>query len=337
MRTAPSPTTTTSSGTISVDGGPTPSAAWCSTPPGSPNPTNCARALRVLHPTAQSRAVGPGGGARQYPDEVSDTHERICQRSLEGFTRSWARNCVAAPPRPWSTSHPTPNRPLPAASRRCGLSSRRSPPMSTGRCSTSVRRPRPARGLAHPAGRPGGIVTGAARGIGRDDRRGVRPRRRPGGGHRHCRLRADARGDRRAGRRHGIGVGRHRARRGRPDHRAPAGAPRRPGGHPGEQRRHHPRQAAGEYGRCPLGCGDRRESGCATYPAHRGTGGQRQHRGRRPGDRPVVDGRDRRQPRADQLCDHKGRNDRDHPGARTVPGEQGITINAVAPGSSRPR
>lgn len=33
----------------------------------------------------------------------------------------WARNCAAAPPRPWSTSHPTPNRRLPAANRRCGF------------------------------------------------------------------------------------------------------------------------------------------------------------------------------------------------------------------------
>ena len=62
--------------------------------------------------------------------------------------------------------------------------------------------------------------------------------------------------------------------------------------HPGQQRRHHPRQAAGQHGRGPLGLRCRRQSACAAS-AYRGTGGQRHHRRGRPGHRAVVDGRHR--------------------------------------------
>ena len=46
---------------------------------------------------------------------------------------------------------------------------------------------------------------------------------------------------------------------------------RRPRRHPGQQRRHHPRQAAGQYGRRPLGRGRRGESACSAT-AYRGPG-----------------------------------------------------------------
>ncbi len=53
----------------------------------------------------------------------------------------------------------------------------------------------------------------------------------------------------------------------------------------------------------------------APLTAHRRADRQRQHRRRGAGDRPVVDGRHRGQPRADQLRHHQGRDDRAHPGA----------------------
>ena len=126
------------------------------------------------------------------------------------------------------------------------------------------------------------IVTGAARGIGatiaevfaRDGAKVVAidvEQRRRGAGR-----------DRGQGGRHRADAGRHRRRRRRPDHRAPARALRRPGRRPGQQRRHHPRQAAGQHGRRPLGRRDRRESACPAT-AYRRPGRQRQRSARAAG------------------------------------------------------
>ena len=134
--------------------------------------------------------------------------------------------------RRWSTCPPTPSPPRPGSSRRCGSSCPASRPTSTVRCSASVppTRRRPPTGTGRWTARSR-VVTGAARGIGADHRRGVRPRRREGDLRRRRRPGSDrcAGRDRDQGGRHRADARRHRRRRRRPHHRAPAGALRRHG------------------------------------------------------------------------------------------------------------
>ena len=194
---------------------------------------------------------------------------------------------------------------------------------------------------ARSAGRPTGqrplagrvaVVTGAARGIGAAIADDARPRRR----HRHRR--------RRPGGRRGAGAAWPTASAaprcsstspptdaGRAAARARRAAPRR-ARHRRAQRRHHPRQAAGQHGRRPLGrrcspstCGRSSRSTRRCSPPSCSA-----RRGRIVC--VVVDERDRRQPRPDQLRGVQGRRHRDGPGARPAARRAGATINAVAPG-----
>ena len=113
----------------------------------------------------------------------------------------------------------------------------------------------------------------------------------------------------------------------------------RRGRHRGAQRRHHPRQAAGQHGRraLELGAGGQPAGPAATYP---GPAGRRRARcGPAPGwsacQLPV---RHRRQPRADQLRGVQGRRDRHGAGAGPRRSPRAARPSTPSrPGSSSPR
>ena len=167
------------------DAGRTRSAAWCSTPPASPSRPGCGdstssshRCCAIWRPARGSSSSAP---PRSRPPAPTSTSPSAPWRVSPA---RWPRNCAAAPPSPWCTSRRRPNRRPPGWSRPCASSSRPSPPTSTVRCSTSVRPTPPARRLGQATGRQGRHRHRSGPRDRRDDRRGVRPRRRRGGGDR---------------------------------------------------------------------------------------------------------------------------------------------------------
>ena len=263
--------------------------------------------LRNLGPSGRIVVVGT------TPEETGSVHERIAQRALEGFTRSLGKEMrrgatvnlvyLSADAKPAATGLESTMRFILSGKSayvdgqvfRVGAADSAPPadwdkPLDGKVAHGDRRRPRHRR----------------------DDRRGVRARRRQGGVRRRGRRSRRVRSLRVTAAKVGgtaltldvtadDAVDKH--------HRASARALRRPRRHPRQQRRHHPRQAAGQHGRGPLGLRDRRQSACAAS-AYRGPGGQRHDRRGRPDRRAVVDGGHRGQPRADQLRGHQGRHDR---------------------------
>ena len=217
------------------------------------------------------------------PDAAASTDERIAQRALEGFTRSLGKELrdgatVAAGvpvagrqtrrdgPGIHDAVHPVGQVGL---RRRPGLLRRGGRLHAAGRLGTAAGRQGRHRDRRRPRNR-------------RDDRRGVRPRRRPRRRDRRGVRRRGAGRDRQPGRWHRAVARRHRRRCRRQDHRAPARPLRRARRRLGQQRRHHPRQAAGQHGRRPLGRRVGRQSACPAT-AYRRTDRQRQHRRRAAG------------------------------------------------------
>ena len=130
------PTTTRSSAAISAAGGPTPSAAWCSTPPASRNPARFAASTSSLPRAAQP--PGPRAGwwssaarpTRWAPPTNGSASGRWRASPLAGqeMRRAPTGNTVCV--------SPPPNRPRRAASRpRGSVCCRPNPPTSTGGCS----------------------------------------------------------------------------------------------------------------------------------------------------------------------------------------------------------
>ena len=261
-----------------------------------------------FHPTI--RRIVPSGRlivVGTPPEDCADPAAATAQRALEGFVRAAGKEL-----RGGATAQLL--YVAPGAEGRLGSSLRfflspRSAYVSGQVARIGTGRPVPDFDPADPAarqGRPRHRRRPRDRGV---DRPGPRSRRRPRRRARPARPRRRSRaGDRRDRRiddrrRHhrGRGAGddlrraRRRARRDR--HRRP-------------QRRRHPRQDARRHGRGALGHADRHQ------PDQRGADQRRAARTRSPaGGRPdrlrLLDERDRRQRRADELLDLQGRSDRD--------------------------
>ncbi len=163
---------------------------------GITGPAGPARALRVLHPAAaQPRARRPGSSSwAARRSEAADTDEHICQRALEGFTRSLGKELrrgatvalvyVSPEAAPAATGLRVDAAVPPVRQvglrRRAGVPGRR-------------RGIRPARRLGQAAGRQGRHRHRRRARDRRHHRRGVRPRRRPRGRDRRGGFRAGPR------------------------------------------------------------------------------------------------------------------------------------------------